>query len=82
MAARSRALRASSQAELFQDRGEAEPVLWARLASWTQTHPYDNATDALIMAIATAGAWLADETKLNRLITFVSTDIQRNHVEE
>jgi hypothetical protein len=75
----------------------AEPVLWTRLESWTQTHPGkpvpsssiflapqpdDNATDALIMSIATGAAWLADESKLNRLLALASTDIQRNRVEE
>jgi hypothetical protein len=72
-----------------------EAQLWARLDSWTHGHPRksktpmstdqapdESAKDGLIVAIATATAWLADEPKLTRLRTYASTETQRSHIEE
>jgi hypothetical protein len=72
-----------------------EALLWARLDSWTSGHPRKSkasmsteqdpdeyAKEGLIAAIATATAWLADEPKLTRLLTYASTETQRSHIEE
>jgi hypothetical protein len=72
-----------------------EAQLWARLDSWTNGHPRkskapmstdqapdENAKDGLIVAIATATAWLADEPRLTRLLTYAWTETERSHIEE